>query len=353
MKKLPEHISMYKKRIPKFLIPFASEKGKSLFQQALNEGNMQNFFELSEQYVTQARPEDCAVSSLVMVLNSLGIDPGKKWKGPWRWFSEDLLYCVDQDKNGFSLHEFLRLAHCNKAFAMGFYTNTGFDVPTENYVCGEHTAKLFYRNVSIETFRTAVVATCRQTKFYMAANYSRKVLQQSGDGHYSPIAGYNEANDMCLILDVARFKYPAYWLPLSLTYEALERPDPESKKSRGFVCVSRSRSHFSEVCSRQSDYVSLRKLARPVSIEDLARYPKDLAPIIFRFFYNLYEDLSPGEISSLCSIPPAQSIHPALEQLCCDLNPGLSTSFSLLLSLLSPSCPTILQKYREGFGLLT
>jgi hypothetical protein len=28
-----------------------------------------------------------------MVLNALAIDPQRIWKGPWRWFSEELLDC--------------------------------------------------------------------------------------------------------------------------------------------------------------------------------------------------------------------------------------------------------------------
>lgn len=28
-----------------------------------------------------------------MVLNSLAIDPKRAWKGPWRWFHEQMLDC--------------------------------------------------------------------------------------------------------------------------------------------------------------------------------------------------------------------------------------------------------------------
>ena len=43
-------------------------------------------------------------------------------------------------------------------------------------------------------------------------------MGQTGDGHYSPIAGYNQNNDKVLYLDVARFKYPSYWLDSLLLY---------------------------------------------------------------------------------------------------------------------------------------
>jgi glutathione gamma-glutamylcysteinyltransferase len=40
----------------------------------------------------------------------------------------------------------------------------------------------------------------------MVTSYSRKVLGQTGDGHFSPVGGYCAQEDMVLILDVARFK---------------------------------------------------------------------------------------------------------------------------------------------------
>lgn len=33
------------------------------------------------------------LSSLTMVLNALAIDPGRVWKGPWRWMHESMLDC--------------------------------------------------------------------------------------------------------------------------------------------------------------------------------------------------------------------------------------------------------------------
>ena len=40
----------------------------------------------------------------------------------------------------------------------------------------------------------------------MVASFSRKELMQTGNGHFSPIAAYEEKEKMVLLLDVARFK---------------------------------------------------------------------------------------------------------------------------------------------------
>lgn len=31
----------------------------------------------------------------LQVLNALAIDPGRTWKGPWRWFDESMLECCE------------------------------------------------------------------------------------------------------------------------------------------------------------------------------------------------------------------------------------------------------------------
>jgi glutathione gamma-glutamylcysteinyltransferase len=73
----------------------SSERGRMLFQEALQNGYMQSYFMLAEHYLTQDEPAFCGLSSLVMVLNALLIDPGRVWKAPWRWFHEAMLNCCE------------------------------------------------------------------------------------------------------------------------------------------------------------------------------------------------------------------------------------------------------------------
>eukprot|EP00899_Mesostigma_viride_P005369 jgi/Mesvir1/14833/Mv05459-RA.1 len=70
---------------------------------------------------------------------------------------------------------------------------------------------------------------------FLVVSYSRKALNQTGDGHYSPVGGYHEEKDLVLILDVARFKYPPHWVPLPLLWEAMSCIDPATQHSRGFM----------------------------------------------------------------------------------------------------------------------
>jgi glutathione gamma-glutamylcysteinyltransferase len=52
---------------------------------------MESYFPLSEQFITQFAPPTCGPTTLAMVLNTLGIDPQKGWKGIWRWTTEENL----------------------------------------------------------------------------------------------------------------------------------------------------------------------------------------------------------------------------------------------------------------------
>ena len=68
-----------------------------------------SYWDLGENYSTQSEPSFCALTSLVMALNSLGIDPKRKaWSTkpeiPWRWYTENSLlsffeHAVNRKKN--------------------------------------------------------------------------------------------------------------------------------------------------------------------------------------------------------------------------------------------------------------
>ena len=60
---------------------------------------------------------------------------------------------------------------------------------------------------------------------------------QTGTGHFSPIGGYHAQKDMVLILDVARFKYPPHWVPLTLLWDAMDTIDKATGLHRGYALL--------------------------------------------------------------------------------------------------------------------
>ncbi|PCC73409.1 glutathione gamma-glutamylcysteinyltransferase [Nannocystis exedens] len=214
--------SLYRRPLPPQLVAFASPEGRALFDAARAAGGLESFFPLIEQFHTQADPAFCGLGTLVVALNALGVDPGRLWKGPWRWFSEELLDCCSPLERvraqGITLDEFACLARCNGASA-DVYRPDAF---------------------GLTDFRAAVAAAARASVDpALVVSYDRGSLGQTGSGHFSPIGGYDPASDHVLVLDVARFKYPPHWVALPALYAATQPADPATGRPRGWVALRR------------------------------------------------------------------------------------------------------------------
>jgi glutathione gamma-glutamylcysteinyltransferase len=242
--------TFYRRPLPDSAIPFSSAEGRRLFAEALATGGLDGYFPLAEQFHTQAEPTFCGLGSLVMALNALAIDPGRLWRGPWRWFGEELLdCCVPLElvrSRGLDLDELACLARCN-----------GADVTL-------HRADAS----TVETWRSALAEGARADAV-IVASYDRSALGQTGSGHFSPLGGHHLERDLTLILDVARFKYPPHWVPAERLWEAMRAIDPTTGKSRGWLAL-RARSRgvglgFSIRCDGDSWRGLVDRLARAIA----------------------------------------------------------------------------------------
>ena len=231
-----EQPQFYQRPLPSLCIPFDSDEGQQIFAEALAEGGMRRFFGLVSQFRTQDEPAYCGLGTLTMALNTLKIDPGRVWKGVWRWYDESLLDCCKEldvvKTEGITLDEFVCLSRCNG--------------------CNATLVRADDR-VSVGVFRHTVVETSGDTDSVLACSYSRKTLGQTGDGHFTPIGGYHKERDLVLLLDVARFKYPPHWVPLNVCYDAMRTVDKATGEARGWVVLSvkdgAGQSHICSCCS--------------------------------------------------------------------------------------------------------
>ena len=167
-----------------------------------------------------------------MTLNALGVDPGRRWKGVWRWYDDAMLECCVPLKSfadeGMSFDQFAKLGRCNGAQVTSTRAET----------------------TDLDTFRNKVKASClcgdcddshdhADLDTVLVASYNRAVLGQTGEGHFSPIAAYAPKSDEVLVLDVARFKYPPHWVPTKMFWDAMADVNPWNNMSRGFFEISR------------------------------------------------------------------------------------------------------------------
>lgn len=215
--------TFHRRPLPPALIALSSDEGRRVFAEALAAGTMEGYFAIAEHFQTQAEPAYCGLTSLTIALNSLGIDPGRPWKGPWRWFDETMLDCcvaLDEVRaRGITLDELACLARCNGAQAE---VERGDDHPLAGF--------------RAQIARMAGTAEGPR----LLASYARGVLDQTGEGHFSPVAGYHAGRDLALVLDVARFKYPPHWVAIADLHAATRTIDPATGRSRGWIVLSRA-----------------------------------------------------------------------------------------------------------------
>jgi len=74
----------------------------------------------------------------------------------------------------------------------------------------------------------------------LIVNYSRSAVGQTGNGHFSPIGGFDAATDRALVLDTARFKYPPHWMPVELLFAAMKERDGDTGETRGWMLLRRA-----------------------------------------------------------------------------------------------------------------
>lgn len=247
-------------------VDMRSSTGQAMVRQALDALTAVPFFHVISQFRTQDQPAFCGLGTLVMALNALEIDPGRTWKGVWRWFDESLLGgCKDLsliEKEGITLEEFICIAICNRArlvqcarAAPAVAQSTGINTtiqtaPPRAAAPAAAAAAIDCSKAcfgckdlvccgTVEHFREAVVKNCTGTfSTVLCCSYSRKGLGQTGGGHFTPIGAYEAKSDSVLLLDVARFKYPPHWVPLAVLFGAMANfKDSATNQARGWVVL--------------------------------------------------------------------------------------------------------------------
>lgn len=153
-----------------------------------------------------------------MVLNACEVDPGRTWKGAWRWYHDDMLECCSPlevvKKVGITFDQFTCLATCHSLKVQEHRYS-----PTEE---------------AFQAFKKACKMTATKPGIHMVVSFGRAGLQQTGVGHFSPLGGYHEASQRVLVLDVARFKYPSYWVRIEELWRAMEAVDVDTGLARGY-----------------------------------------------------------------------------------------------------------------------
>ncbi|MFM0212751.1 phytochelatin synthase family protein [Paraburkholderia sediminicola] len=208
--------------VPPNLVALAQPAGqKRLMASAHN----QSYWPLSQYFETQRNEAYCSVATSVMALNALGIRRPESTQYPdFPYFSqEDFFRRIDpQVANAAQVSkEGMTLDQLSAALST-------FPVEVKKFHAGD---------LTLGQFRDLIRDTTGHSHRFALLNFRRVEIGEAGGGHWSPLAAYDAASDSALLLDVARYKYPAVWVPVTQLYAAAQAVDNVSGLSRGMVIV--------------------------------------------------------------------------------------------------------------------
>jgi Phytochelatin synthase len=207
------------------LIPFSSSEGEQLL---IDSQARQDYFRLSNQFVTQINQAYCGVASSVMVLNALEMPaPESPQTKPFRAFTQENFFDREETK---------------KVISPTLVSKLGMTLAQLGDLLTSHGAKVkVYHgaDIDLDRFRSLLRQNLAERNNFALVNYLRTTVGQEGGGHISPIAAYNQRTDRFLILDVSRYKYPPVWVKAVDLWQAIKTTDSTSSKTRGFVLVTK------------------------------------------------------------------------------------------------------------------
>lgn len=211
--------------LPSDIIAFDSPEGEALLIEA---EARDDFFRLSQHFVTQVHPAYCGPASIAMVLNALEVPRP----------ASDMtigLGMFDQENIFTSAAQSVKPSEAVK--------KAGITLDELGGLLGAHDLKVTVThaaNTNADAFRTAAVAALKDNDHFILVNYLRKAIGQEAGGHISPLAAYDADTDRFLILDVSRYKYPPVWVAAKTLFAAMNTTDSDNAgQTRGFVLVSK------------------------------------------------------------------------------------------------------------------
>ena len=291
---------VYKAKEPTEGINYSSDISKKLLLESLQDNTANPFFELSDQFTTQTYGSYCGPTNILIILNSMKIDPGSTIFRNWKWYHEknihscdlesvhdhgmpitDMKYIFEKNKVRALLYRPICEINNNVFFMHNIDINVLFDKNKfKNYILYEDICSfkystiknvylknaketgenlIFYNLVDENFFRICILASTLHNNFYILCNIHRSQLGQEGGGHYLPIMAYNIKNDYILLYDCARFKYNSRWHKVKTVFEAQNGKDRVTNLSRGFIAAIKPNINKNKILITKDNVANISK----------------------------------------------------------------------------------------------
>lgn len=207
------------KALPDNLINFVSPNSLTMSKDSFNV----NTLRFLSNFTTQKTTTYCGVASLVILLNSSDLTPpSDSTHVPYYYFSQEDFFT-----------DTVKQIVTPEVVAQKGITLTQLNQIVHAY--GLKSEVVYANDIDVSQLREKLKQAFAQNKGVII-NFLRTKLGLEGGGHHSPLAAYDKKNDRFLVLDVARYKYPAFWVSTEQLWQALYTQD-DTGEYRGLIII--------------------------------------------------------------------------------------------------------------------
>ena len=224
-------------------------------QRFVRSSHKNDFFPLSNHFVSQDNAIWCGPVSSAIVLNALRL--GKRGGLPrdrgsiadeemaWLPAGADPFYGKYTPGNVLNEQTKTRLEVLGKPILIGGEAKSDFGLQLRQLaqVLRSHGLRVETRVVDADAdpaaIRRELAANLARPEDFVLVNYARRALGQEGGGHISPLGAYDEASDSFLLMDVNPNRAPWVWVGADALIKAMRTFD--TVENRGYLLVSEGR----------------------------------------------------------------------------------------------------------------
>lgn len=209
------------------LTPLDSDAGSKMLTSSISSGYASQFLTEIRYFTPQQNLSFCSIATSSIILNTLGVTPPNDNNfGKYKIFTQNNLFTP----------ELLTKTGINAA-----YVKHGLKLAEEakllNSFPGIAATAYSTESLTLTQTRTLIVNALKSNTQLVIANIFRGKMDESGGGHFSPVAAYEAKSDNVLFMDVAAFKHGPTWVPMTTLYNAMHTKDGNTY--RGFILVGK------------------------------------------------------------------------------------------------------------------
>ena len=232
------------------IVSWNSQQGQ---QRLLRSTHKNDYFQLAHHFQPQANPLYCGIASSVIVLNALRMKknsvpsqslvemdkPQALGGGRLSYPSYSQLTFLNEKTDVVKPRNLIEMKDLNSSKEE---LDPGLKLSQLKKILEVYNSKIeiFYADkdgeAAVDKFRKHLKLILKEDKKFLLVNFYGKTMGTQAEGHISPVAAYEGKTDSVLLLDVAGYLNPWYWVPVEHLYLAMHTLDGDTH--RGYLIIS-------------------------------------------------------------------------------------------------------------------